>query len=285
MTLGINAFAPDPEGEPLYVLAEVTDAEYPITVSWGDGATDQIPADDEAETDHSYRQGGQFNVTVTDHRGDRAETTVALPNALQRVNAAAAGGAGVSTLAAGAAKGDPSSVVLGPGLLYVGAADADDPVDADTALATADYRPVGYTEEGSSFAYETTTEDVTVAEENDPIRTVPTGTTSTLSFSMAEMTWENLLLALNAGASAGTVPPTAPTMIEPVVPGEEERVKLVWDSDYGSRWVFRQCIQSGTLTIDRKKAPDKALIPVEFKCEKPAGAAPFAAFPSPEGLI
>lgn len=274
MTISLNVYPPDPDNAPLLVFAEISgDPTYPVNVTWGDGDSDTAETDAD-ELEHTYRQGGQFNVTATDANHTSDTSIAKLPNAAER--------AGVSTLVA---KGDPDAVVLGPGLLYVGAASAADPTDADTALAVADFRPVGYTEEGSSFAYETSTEDVTVAEENDPVRTVPTGTTSTLSFSMAEMTWQNLQLALNAGSSAAAIPPTAPTLIEPVEPGTEQRVKLIWDSDYGSRWIFRQCIQSGTLTIDRKKAPDKGLLPVEFKCEKPAGKAPFAAIPSPDGLV
>jgi hypothetical protein len=276
----INAYQPDADGDPLLVYADVTGAQWPVTVSWGDGSTDQIPADDDEDIEHRYRQGGEFNVTATDAAGQTGTGTVSIPFANDR-----SGPAGPTALAAGD-KGDPDAVVLGPGLLYVGDASAADPTDATTPPSATAYRPVGYTEEGSSFSYETTTEDITVAEENDPIRTVPTGTTSTLSFSMAEMTWENLLLALNAGSSAAATPPTMPTgPIEPVEPGSEQRVKLIWDSDYGSRWIFRQCIQSGTLTIDRKKAPDKGLLPVEFKCEKPATGAPFAVFPSTDGLV
>jgi hypothetical protein len=275
----LNAYQPDADGDPLLVFADVTGAQWPVTINWGDGSTDQIPAeDDDEDIEHRYRQGGSFNVTATDVGGGTASGTVSIPFAEAR--------AGATPLAAGGAKGDPDAVVLGPGLLYVGLASAADPADATTPPAAADFRAVGYTEEGSSFAYETTSEDITVAEENDPIRTVPTGTSSTLSFSMAEMTWENLLLALNAGPNAGTTPPTMPTApLEPVEPGEEVRVKLIWDSDYGSRWIFRQCVQSGTLTIDRKKAPDKGLLPVEFKCEKPASGAPFAVFPSADGLV
>lgn len=276
MTISLNAYQPAPDDDPLLVYAEISGATWPVTVEWGDGSSDQVQAEDDAEVEHTYRQGGSFNVTARDQTGASDQRTVKLPNGGER---------SAALLAAGTPKGDPDAVVLGPGLLYVGDEDAVDPADADTALPTTDFRPVGYTEEGSSFAYETTTEDVTVAEENDPIRTVPTGTTSTLSFSMAEMTWENLQLALNAGSSVAAVPPPAPTLIEPVEPGTEKRVKLVWDSDYGSRWIFRKCIQSGTLTIDRKKAPDKGLLPVEFKCEKPATGAPFAVIPSADGLV
>lgn len=275
----INVYQPD-DGDPLLVYADVTGAQWPVSVDWGDGSTDQIPAEDDENIEHRYRQGGTFNVTARDDAGETATGEVSIPFADAR-----AGGAGATPFAAGD-KGDPDAVVLGPGLLYVGDASAADPTDATTPPSATAFRAVGYTEEGSSFSYETSTEDITVAEENDPIRTVPTGTTSTLAFSMAEMTWQNLLLALNAGSSAGTVPPTMPTTpIEPVEPGSEERVKLIWDSDYGSRWIFRQCIQSGTLTIDRKKAPDKGLLPVEFKCEKPATGAPFAVFPSADGLV
>lgn len=271
----LNAWVPEPDREPLFVLAEVTDvAAWPVTVAWGDGGSDTYNEGDDPE--HTYRQGGTFNVTATDDDGGRVETTVTLPHAEGRA------GTGPEALTA-SAKGDPNNVVLGPGLLYVGLATATDPADAVAPIPTTDYRPVGYTEEGSSFTYETTSEDVTVAEENDPVKTVPTGATSTLAFSMAELTWENLELALNLGpnVTAGT----APAIIEPVEPGSETRVKLIWDSDYGSRWIFRQCVQTGSLTIDRKKAPDKGLLPVEFTCEKPAGKTPFGVIPSAGGLV
>jgi hypothetical protein len=39
--------------------------------------------------------------------------------------------------------------------------------------------------------------------------------------------------------------------------------------DSQERWVFRQCFQQGDITITRGKGAVKALIPCEFKLEKP----------------
>ena len=53
-------------------------------------------------------------------------------------------------------------------------------------------------------------------------------------------------------------------------------VMLGWESVDGlERWVFRRAIQVGTVDIARKRAPDKATLPMSFRCTKPAGAATF----------
>jgi hypothetical protein len=39
--------------------------------------------------------------------------------------------------------------------------------------------------------------------------------------------------------------------------------------DSQERWIFRQCYQQGSITITRGKGAVKALIPAEFRLEKP----------------
>lgn len=176
--------------------------------------------------------------------------------------------------------GDSAAIAIGPGSLYVADIGTTDPTSATATLPSA-WRAVGYTEEGNTFTYEITTEDVEVAEEFDPVRIDTTKRSGTVAFSMAEMTRANLALALNLGASA--VNDT--TAIEPPAPNTELRVKIVLDTFGGSRWLFRRCIQSGSLEIGRKKSPDKSLIPVEFKLEKPTGLQPFKVFPAASGYL
>lgn len=184
-----------------------------------------------------------------------------------------------------AAGGSSTFVEVGPGRLYVAPIGTAEPADNDTALPSV-WRAVGYTEDGSRFTSELTSEDIEVAEELDAIRTINTKRTNTLALSMAEASRRNLALALNQGANAAN----DDTALEPPDLGTEVRVMLVWDSDEtpsatNVRWLYRQCYQTGAVEINRAKAPNKTLLPVTFAVEKPSGLAPFKVFPSSTGLI
>lgn len=176
--------------------------------------------------------------------------------------------------------GNPAAVQLGPGDLFVAVLGTAEPTSATSARDAA-FREVGYTEEGSSFKYSISSEPVPVAEELDPIRIVTTGRAGSVAFAMAENTRRNLALALNAGANAAN----DGTTFEPPNPGEELRVMLLLEAASGARWLFRQCFQGGEVSLDRRKAPAKTLIGVEFRLEKPAGLAPFKVYPTADGRI
>lgn len=170
---------------------------------------------------------------------------------------------------------DPTSVRVGPGILRVGAVGAVEPTDL-TAPWDAAWVPLGYTEEGHSFSSAPNFEPIEVAEETDPIRYEPTGREMRVDFAAAEMTATNLSRALNGGTittGAGIV------TFEPPNPGEEVRIALGWEARDGSeRWVWRKCLQTGEVSIARRKAPDKATIPMSFMLEIVAGGVkPFVA--------
>lgn len=170
--------------------------------------------------------------------------------------------------------GTPGNVLIGPGDLYVAPIGTAEPASA-TATLNAAFRLVGYTEEGTSFSYEITTEDINVAEEFDPVRIETTARAGMVSFQMAEATRQNLALAVNSGADAATS-----GTLEPPDPGTEVRVMILLQTEEGARWLWRRCLQAGSIEIQRNKAPQKALLPVEFKLEKPTGAKPFIVWPS-----
>lgn len=175
---------------------------------------------------------------------------------------------------------DSAAIAIGPGTLYVAPIATADPTNASSALPSA-WRQVGYTEEGNTFKYGIETADVEVAEALDPVRIDTIKRSGMVSFSMAEMTRNNLVLSLNGGANAAN----DASSVEPPAPGAEVRVKLALDTLGGSRWVFRRCVQAGEIEIARKKSPDKALIPVEFKLELPTGQQPFIVFPAASGYL
>lgn len=166
-------------------------------------------------------------------------------------------------------RGVPGALALGPGQLFIASTGTPEPTDLTTAWAavSANWVMLGYTNEASEFRYQPATDDVEVAEELDPISTQTTGRTSMLSFALAQMTATNLKRAMNGGTittGAGIV------TFEPPDLGTEVRVMLGWEAeDSTERWVYRQCYQQGDITITRGKGAVKALIPVEFRLEKP----------------
>jgi hypothetical protein len=170
-------------------------------------------------------------------------------------------------------RGVPGALALGPGQLFIAPLGTTEPSDLTTAWSAvaAAWAMLGYTSEASEFKYTPSTEDVEVAEELDPISTQTTGRVSTISFALAQMTATNLKRAMNGGTittGAGIV------TFEPPDLGTEVRTMIGFESeDSQERWVFRQCYQQGDITITRGKGANKALIPCEFKLEKPATAA------------
>ncbi|MEV0584108.1 hypothetical protein [Nonomuraea sp. NPDC050310] len=175
------------------------------------------------------------------------------------------------------ARGNPDAVALGPGILYVAVLGTTEPTDLTTpwASVSANWIPLGYTDEGSTFTYSVESENVEVAEELDPIAIALTSREGMIAFALAEITASNLKRALNGGTiTAGTGIVT----FEPPDLGEEVRTMLGWESEDGTeRWVFRKALQQGNMEINRRKGAEKATIACEFKLEKPAGAKLFKA--------
>lgn len=185
-----------------------------------------------------------------------------------------------------AAGGNPANVDLGPGRLYYAPIGTTEPTDCSTALPSA-WVVVGYTEEGTEIATEITSEMIEVAEELDPIAYEQTRRTTKVTFSMAETTKRRLGLALGTG---GSETDNAASFEFPDA-GTTVAVMFVWDSDdvpsaTNKRWLFRKCTPTGTVSTARRKAPQKALIPVTFDCAKPSTAVrSVKVFPNSSGQI
>lgn len=163
--------------------------------------------------------------------------------------------------------GNPRNVRVDPGRLYIAPLGSVEPADFEAAWDDA-WSPIGYTDAGPEFVMEQTFERIRVAEELDPIRTMQTERNTMVNFAMAEITARNLQIALNGG----TIPTPGGGVItfEPPPAGDVTRAMLGWDSEDGlERWVFRKVISTGNITIPRRRAPDKAVIPVSFEVELP----------------
>ena len=172
--------------------------------------------------------------------------------------------------------GNPDNVQAGPGWLFVATIATPDPTDATTALGTA-WSAIGYTEDGNVTTIEQKSEGLPVAEERMPVKTYITEQSVRVKFSMAEITARNLLMALNGGIVAD------PAAVE--FSSGETRVKIVHETVTGARWLYRKCLQVGTVELASAKAPKKRLIPVEFALEGVPGLPPFTAWPDADGLI
>lgn len=168
--------------------------------------------------------------------------------------------------------GDPTAVRIGPGILKIAPLGSTEPDDLATAWDAA-FVDLGYTEEGSSFVFENTFEDVMVAEELEPVEILQTTRQITVNFAAAELTATNIQRAFNGGE---VVTALGVVTFEPPDAGDYTPVMIGWESDDGlERWVFRRCIQVGNVEIARRKAPAKAQVPMSFRCTKPEGVASF----------
>jgi hypothetical protein len=131
---------------------------------------------------------------------------------------------------------------------------------------------LGATDDGSTISYESKIEAVKVAEFFDPIQWVTTGREGGIAFALASWTLNNLKRVLNGGSLAvvsGTGA-TALNKYEPPAPGSEVRCMIGWESlDATVRFIAYQCFQGGKLEIANKPAPNRALLPAEFKFEIP----------------
>lgn len=168
--------------------------------------------------------------------------------------------------------GNVETLALGPGKLLVAPVGSAEPADLTTAWNAA-WKEIGYTDEGSELAFDLTWDDVTVAEEVDPVGQVLKERVTSVSFAMAEVTVRNLRIALNGGTiTSGTgiqtyVPPAA---------SAEGFLAIGFESDDAQeRWVFRKTKQSGKVALKRRKGADKTVIPVTMKVFKPTGLDPW----------
>lgn len=180
----------------------------------------------------------------------------------------------------------PSPTILtDPGMLWIAPLATAAPTNTvagsvftdDPAVA---WIPLGATEEGSAFSYETSVEAIRVAEFFDPIRWATTDRTGNIAFNLAHWSLSNYNRALNGGiaaltATSGTGATSLFTM-EPPEPGAEVRCMILWEStDRTVRLMLRQTLQGGTVESAFRKAPTIATIPCTFNIEIPTSGKPF----------
>jgi hypothetical protein len=169
----------------------------------------------------------------------------------------------------------------GPGYLFVAPTGSALPTHAVVGSVFTDawaspWVALGATDEGMTWSYELSTEQIEVAEFLDPIKYVTSGRTASVSFNLASFTLKNLQRALNGAATTvTTVSGTGATLLSKLVPpaaGAEIRTMVGWQSwDNTVRLFIRQAINSGSIEMAFQKANgNKAVIPFTFNVEVPA---------------
>jgi len=161
-----------------------------------------------------------------------------------------------------------------PGKLWAAGLTATEPVDEKTAWGVG-WICLGYTTEGSVINYEITLDNVEVAEELDVFARVTTGRDASVEMALAEMTLKNLNIVFNGGIIPDAAQDGAAWEVEPPDMGDESRIMLGWDAypdaaDNDLRFIFRQCLQGGSVSIANRKGTELSTLPANFQLEKPA---------------
>lgn len=168
-------------------------------------------------------------------------------------------------------EGNVDQVRTGPGRILIGPYGTPLPTDFG-ALGVAptldeDLVEVGFTTEGSELSITQESTGIPVAERIRPIRYENTSSEASYTFTMAQISAKNLQLALGGGTITTTTNGAQKYTFPKV--GGTSRFSIVWESEDGKEYlVIAKASSSGTVTIPRKKSPDVAGVPVEFRIEE-----------------
>jgi len=187
-----------------------------------------------------------------------------------------------------------TEVLLGTGTLYTvlesslngGSPTTTFPVNPGATPAAAHFTDIGYSEGGFSLEYDKTFEDVTVAEEIDPIKTIKTAQEVRITGEIAQGSLANLKLAM-AGGTISTGSPSADfdTLVPPTTDSFLEyglllRVNAPGTDEAGTGKLrdiqVPRAVNVGAFSMTHAKAPQKVTITIEYKVLKPNSDAPFA---------
>lgn len=175
---------------------------------------------------------------------------------------------------------NPLQILSGqPGVLYHAQLLVAAPTPVVTAGVFSDTWPVGWnpmgpTDSGTQFSFQTSTANVEVAEQLTPVKIVTTGKANGISFALAHFTATNLRRMQNAGTGALTTTgagATTLTKFTPTLINAEVRCQIGWQSDDNTvRVLCYQTFQTGNLTPSLDKGNAKATLNATFSFETPS---------------
>ncbi|MFI5833214.1 hypothetical protein ACIA5A_06005 [Micromonospora sp. NPDC051300] len=169
----------------------------------------------------------------------------------------------------------PGQVKTGPGrILYapLGTAIPTFTAAANKIAGTwTSWVEVGATDEGMTYTESVDTSPITVAESLYPVKTVTTGKSGQVAFTMNHLSDLNWKLAMNGGTI--TTSGTGATKLNVYVPplaGAEVRVMLGFlSADDDEALIWPQVFNGGSVETARGSFETKAGLPVEFAVELP----------------
>lgn len=174
------------------------------------------------------------------------------------------------------------AIATDPGVLFWAPLGSAEPTHTVAGSVFTDTWPVawialGATDAGSNFKWKTSFDKIEVAELLDPVKYISTGREGSVAFALAAINAANFKRALNGGTIAVTgSAATTMSSYTPPAAGAETRCMIGWESlDSTERLICYQTINTGEVSIQRKKGKDNATIPVEFSLEIPASGNPF----------
>ena len=191
-----------------------------------------------------------------------------------------------------ATQGSISEVLIGTGVLYVKDRSTSSLVfpgndsgafDNPTAMTVA-WDEVGYSEDGWTLEMDKTFEDIMVAEEVDPIKTIKTSQEVRLTGELSQAGQAKLIIALGGGSStadkigsglsgAAGVSATGYTTLVPPTSSSftELALLLVADGPTSATGVatrhirMPRAVNVGSFSLQHAKAPQKVVLATEFK--------------------
>jgi hypothetical protein len=170
---------------------------------------------------------------------------------------------------------DSTQIESGPGKIYY--APMLTAIPAVTAVASkvvatwTSWVNPGATDSGLTYTESVDTADITVAESLYPVRTVTTGKTGRVAFTLSHISDLNWKLAMNGGTN--TVTGATTTKLSSYVPplvGAEVRVMLGFQALLDDEIiVWPQVFNVGSVEYARAGYDTKAGLPIEFNVELP----------------
>lgn len=138
---------------------------------------------------------------------------------------------------------------------------------------------LGITKTGHEFNYNLDTDTIEAAEYLDPITTVSTGRTVSMTFELMLITANFVRKMMNAGTGTLTSSGSGTTLLQTFKPpaiGAEIRSMIGWQSeDDTERVLAQQAFQVGSLKIARGKGTANASLPTEWRFEPDSAGDPY----------
>ena len=160
---------------------------------------------------------------------------------------------------------NPVQVKLGPGIIITVDMAGTFPalVAAASKFTTSftGWSSIGYTDEGATLVFNRESEDVEVAEEDNPLKRVGTKVGVSLQFAASGINELNFTAA-NAGGTWSTVGGTGATQVRKYSPPQpKDQTRRMWahvGQDGDEIFVVYQGYQTGEITVNRRKGANKA---------------------------